>query len=59
VYKATLGEVKLQWEEYATETIHVFDGFARECDLLDVHPLPTVAKIMFSYDNAFMIEVLI
>ena len=22
VYKATLREVKLQWEEYATETIH-------------------------------------
>jgi len=59
VYKATLREVKLQWEEYATETVHVFDSFARECDLLDEHPLPAVAKILFSYDNAFMIEVLI
>ena len=46
-------------EEYATETVHVFDSFARECDLLDEHPLPAVAKILFSYDNAFVIEVLI
>ena len=28
VYKATLREMKLQWEE-ADGTIHVFDGFAR------------------------------
>ena len=56
VFNATLQEVKLQWEAPGGE-IHVFDGFARQCDLLD-HPLPAVAKIMFSYENAFIIEVL-
>lgn len=43
---------KLQWEE-PDGAIHVFDGLARECELLD-HPLPAVAKIMFSYENAFI-----
>ena len=56
VFKATLREVKLQWQK-PDRTIHVFDGFARECELMD-HPLPPVAKIMFSYENAFIIEVL-
>ena len=56
IFKTTLQEVKLQWEEPGG-AIHVFDGFARECKLLD-HPLPAVAKIMFSYENAFIIEVL-
>lgn len=56
IFKATLQEVKLQWEEPGGE-IQVFDGFARQCKLLD-RPLPAVAKIMFSYENAFIIEVL-
>ena len=33
VYKATLQEIKLQWEK-ADRTIHVFDGFVRECGLI-------------------------
>lgn len=36
IFKASLQEVKLQWEEPGEE-IHVFDGFARQCKLLD-HP---------------------
>ena len=59
VYKATLREIKLQWEDVETDTIHVFDAFAKECGLLDEHTTPAVTKIMFSYDNAFIIEVLI
>ena len=56
VFEATLREVKLQWEKPGG-IIHVFDAFARQCELLD-HPLPAVTKIMFSYENAFIIEVL-
>ena len=55
VYKPILKEVKLQWEE-ADGTMHVFDGFAHSTNLLD-HHLPAVAKIFFSHDNAFIIEV--
>ena len=55
VYKPTLQQVKLQLEESSGE-VKVFDGFAKQCDLLD-KPLPTVAKIPFSYDNAFLIKV--
>ena len=47
VFKATLPEVKLQWEKPG-RTIHVFDTFATQCKLLD-YPLPAVIKIMFSY----------
>ena len=57
VYKPMLKEVKLQWEE-ANGTKHVFDGFARSTNLLD-HHLPVVAKIFFSPDNAFIIDVCI
>ena len=56
IYKATLQEVKLQWEE-ADGTIHVFDGFAKECELLDKRTTPAMARIMFNYDSAFIIEV--
>ena len=56
VYKATLREVKLRWEE-ADGTVHVFDGFAKECELLDERTTPAMAKIMFNYDSAFIIEV--
>jgi len=45
----------LQLEESDGE-VKVFDGFARQCDMLD-KPLPAVAKIAFSYDNAFIIKV--
>ena len=51
VYKPTLQQVKLQLEE-SSGKVKVFDGFARWCDLLD-KPLPAVAKIVFSYNNAF------
>ena len=54
VFKATLQEVKVQWEKPG-RTIHVFDLFARQCELLD-HPLPAVTKMMFSYENAFIID---
>ena len=33
VFKATLREVKLQWDD-EEKTIHVFDAFARDCNLL-------------------------
>ena len=56
IFKTTLQEVKLQWEE-PDGAIHVFDGFARECELLD-HLLPAVTKIMLNYENAFITEVL-
>ena len=53
VFNATLREVA--WEdEYGK--VHVFDGFACHCDLLD-HQLPAVAQVPYSYDNVFMIEV--
>ena len=57
VYKPTLREVKLQWEEFATETIHVFDAFAKECGMLNEQPLPAIAKIMLGLENAFIVEV--
>ena len=56
VYKATLWETKLQWEE-ADGTIHVFDGFARECELIKGRSTPAMGKIIFNCDSAFMIEV--
>jgi len=55
VYKPTLQQVKLQLEESSGE-VKIFDGFAKQCDLLD-KPLPAVAKIVFCYDNAFLIKV--
>jgi len=55
VYKATLQEVKLQ-QDVGSGNVYVFDGFARKCDLLS-HPLPAMAKIPFSYENAFIINV--
>jgi len=55
VCKATLQEVKLQQED-DHGNVYVFDGFARKCDLLN-HPLPAMAKIPFSYENTFIINV--
>ena len=55
VFKATLQQVKLQLEE-SNRGIKNFDGFTRKCIMLD-KPLPAVAKIEFSYENAFIIEV--
>ena len=55
VFNAVLREVKLQWMDEHGE-IHVFDGFARHCQLLD-HKLPVIAKVPVCYDNAFLIEV--
>ena len=31
VYKPTLRETKLLWEEFASETICIFNAFAKEC----------------------------
>jgi len=56
VFKATLQQVKLQWEE-SNGDIKIFDGFAKKCDTSDTKPLPAVAKIEFSYENVFTIEV--
>ena len=58
-FNAELVEVKLQWEEYhkgLLPELHVFDGFARNCENLD-HPLPATAYVEFSYDCAFIIHV--
>ena len=57
VFKTTLQEVKLQFEE-PDGTVHVFDGFAK-CGMIDERNLPSLAKINFSFDNAFIIEVAI
>ena len=50
-----LTEVKLQWESCQREII-VFDGFAWSCEALK-HPLPAIMKVLYSYENAFIIEV--
>ena len=55
VFNVNLTEVKLQWEDGDGE-VHIFDGFARDCNEMD-HPLPAVVKIYYSYENAFIIEV--
>jgi len=55
VYSALLREVKLQWMDEDGE-IHVFDGFARYCQLLD-RQLPAIAKVPVFHKNAFLIEV--
>ena len=55
VYSTELVEVKVQWED-EDGSLLVFDAFTRKCDLLD-HQLPAIAKILFIYDNAFIIEV--
>jgi len=54
--KVTLREVKLQWYEEETDTLHVFDGFAHHCDRMDCS-LPAMAEIHYGNDIAFLIEV--
>ena len=56
VFKATLQQIRLQWEE-TNGDIKVFDGFTKKCDTLDTKSLPSVAKIEFGYENAFTIQV--
>jgi len=56
VFKATLQQVKLQLEE-SHGGIKIFDGFARKCDTLDTKYLPSIAKVEFSFEDAFIIEV--
>ena len=55
VYKAELQEVKIQCTD-AKVGPHVFDGFARKCDLMD-HPSPALARLPHSYENAFVVKV--
>ena len=55
--KPLIREVKFQWKEPEDGTVHVFDGFARECDDLHHHRLPAIARVPVSHDNAFLIEV--
>ena len=59
VFKAQLREVKCRWDDLddLDEMVHVFNGFARDIDLLKNHPLPAVAKLPVCHDNAFLIEV--
>ncbi len=52
VFTVTLREVKLQWEDDNGD-LHLFDGFMRECELLN-HPLPAIARIPHSYRHAGM-----
>jgi len=33
--KVNLREVKLQWYEEETKTLHIFNGFARHCNEMD------------------------
>jgi len=56
VFKAQLREVKFCWDDL-DGMIHLFDGFARDIDLLNDHPLPAIAKLPVCHDNAFLIEV--
>jgi len=56
VFKPVLWEVKLRWEDQEDGTIHYFDGFTCNMDLL-LHPLPAVAQIPVSFNNAFLMEV--
>ena len=55
VVRENLTEVKLQYEGNGGEPL-VFDGFARDCAVLD-HILPANLKIPSSYDHAFIIKV--
>jgi len=56
MFKTTLQEVKLQFQE-PDGTVQVFDGFTK-CGILGDRSLPALAKINFSFDNAFTIEVI-
>ena len=56
VFAVELVEVKLQWEDGETGEVHVFDGFTQNCKEID-HPLLGIAKVYYSYQNAFIIEV--
>ena len=53
--KTRLQEGKLQ-QDNGHGSVCMFDSFARKCNLLD-HHLPAVAKIPYSYKNAFIINI--
>lgn len=53
VVTVLLCEVTMQWEDE-----EVFDGFMRECELLE-HPLPAIARVINGFKNAFYVEVII
>ena len=55
VCMVTLQEVKLQQDD-SQGYVQMFDGFARYCELLNLS-LPAFARIPFSYENAFIINV--
>ncbi len=55
VLTVKLREVKLQWEDDCGD-VHLFDGFMRECGLLN-HPLPAIARIPQGYKHAFFAKV--
>jgi len=57
VCKKILREVKLQWKDHAEDVIHVFDGFAQDCEELNLHVVPAIARIFNRFDHAFVIEV--
>ena len=56
VFKPLIREAKFRWKDIEDGTLHVFDGFVRECENLN-HHLPAVARLPVSHDNAFLIEV--
>ena len=53
--QSNLREVKLQWDD-EEKTIHVFDAFAHDCNLLD-HHLLAIAVTHFNNNNTFIIKV--
>lgn len=55
VFTAMLQPVLLQWEDSEGD-VFVFDGFMRECELMD-HPLPALARVPTGQSHAFLVEV--
>ena len=53
VFNVNLMEAKFQWEDGNGEAVHIFDGFACDCNEID-HPLPAVVKIYYSCENVFI-----
>ena len=56
VVTAMLREVKFSFRLSEDGDYVSFDGYMRECSLLD-HPLPAVVRIIHGYSNTFIIKV--
>ena len=58
VISVRLWEVRLQWEGNGDDTDRqCFDGFIRDCDLLQSARLPAIARIPFGHEHACFVEV--